>query len=230
MFGRSKPVVFDPYGSRASRRLIPNWLWLLLFGATIGAGALFYVQQKLMPPRLSAEESSQLRKDFDSARQESSRLTAELAQANHKLDEALAKHDRLSAELTASHRDLARQRDNVEGLLAALPPDPRGGIVEIRAARFKVGGDTLGYDVVFSRAGAQGPPFAGVLQLVVAGKTAGGTETTIALEPADVKVGQYEIAHGSMPMRDGFVPRQVTIRVLDRLGGKLFGMRVINMN
>ena len=230
MFGRSKPVIFDPYGSRPSRRWIPNWLWLLLFGAGIGAGGLFYVQQELMPPRLSAEETSQLRAALDSAEQERSRLAAELVQANQGLEDALARHERLTGELAASRHDLGLQRKDVEGLLAALPPDPRGGTVEIRAANFQVSGDTLGYDIVFSRAAAQASHFAGVLQLFVAGTTAGGTETTIELKPANVEVGRYAITHGGMPMPAGFVPRQVTIRVLDRIGGKRFGMRVINMS
>jgi len=114
-------------------------------------------------------------------------------------------------------------------LAPALPPDPRGGSVEIRAADFKVDSDKLGYDMVFTRTEPKGAPFAGVMQLSGAGRTAGGTETTIALDPVAVKVGAYEIAHGSLPMPAGFVPRQTTIRLLDRLGGRQFGMRVINV-
>jgi hypothetical protein len=229
MFGRSKPVVFDRYESRRSRKWVPNWLWLLLLGIAIGAGALFYAQQKLMPPRLSAEEASELRTTLDSAEHERSRLAAELAQTNHQLEDLLATQNRMADDLAANHRDLARQRDHIEALLAALPPDPRGGSVEIRAADFKVDSDKLGYDMVFTRTEPKGAPFAGVMQLHVAGRTAGGTETTIALDPVAVKVGAYEIAHGSLPMPAGFVPRQTTIRLLDRLGGRQFGMRVINV-
>lgn len=229
MFGRSKPVVFDRYESRRSHSLIPNWLWLLLLGAAIGAGAVIYVQQEIMPPRLSADEASRLRTALDSAEQERSRLAAELAQANQKLEEARATHDRMTEQLVANYRELGTQRGTIEALLAALPPDPRGGLVEIRVVRFKVDGDTLGYDMVFTRTQAQGAPFSGVLQLLVAGRTAGGTETTITLDPVAIRIGEYEIAHGSLPMPAGFVPRQATLRVLDRLGGKLFGMRVINV-
>jgi cell division protein FtsB len=229
MFGRSKPVVFDRYESRRSRKLIPNWLWLLLFGIAIGAGALFYAQHQLLPPRLSAAEASQLRAAMDTAEQERSRLAAELAQANKQLEDALATQTRMAGELAANHADLGRQREHVEALLAALPSDPRDGIVGIRAARFKVDEDQLGYDMVFTRAQAKGAPFAGVMQLHIAGKTAGGTETTIALDPVAVKVGEYEIAQGSLPMPRGFVPRQASIRILDHPGGKQFGMRVLNV-
>ena len=229
MFGRSKPVVFDRYESRRSRRMIPNWLWLLLFGAAIGAGAFFYVQQELMPPRLSADESIRLRAALDGADQERSRLAAELDQATQVLGDALAKHDRLSGELAASQHQVGQQHDDIEALLATLSPDPRGGAIEIRAARFSLDGDNLGYDIVFTRPQAQGAPLAGVLQLLVAGKTAGGTETTLTLGPVGVKVGEYAIAHGRLPMPAGFVPRQASLRVLDRLGGKQLGMRVINV-
>lgn len=229
MFGRPKPVIFDPYGSRPARRWIPRWLWLLVFGAAVGAGALYYAQQQLLPPRLSAEETTQLRAALDSGEQEHARVAAELEQTRLKLDKALAEQARLASELATSHRDLEMQRKDIEGLLAALPLDPRGGAIEIRAANFQVDRDTLGYDIVFSRGEAQGPPFAGVLQLFVAGTTAGGTETTIELKPAKVEVGHYAIAHGGLPIPAGFVPRQVTIRVLDRAGGKRLGMRVINI-
>lgn len=229
MFGRSKPVVFDRYASRQSRRLLPNWLWVLLCGVAIGAGALFYVLENLMPPRLSADATIRLREAFDSATQERSRLATELAQTRKELEETLARNERVSDELKVSQRNLGVQHDDIEALLAALPADPRGGVVEIRAVRFAVDGDALGYDMVFASDRAQSASLAGVMELHVAGKTAGGTETTVSLDPVTVKVGQYAIVHGSVPMPGGFAPRQVTIRVLDRLGGKLYGMRVINV-
>ncbi|WP_313950445.1 hypothetical protein [Accumulibacter sp.] len=66
----------------------------------------------------------------------------------------------MSRELAAQHRDLGAQRDRIEALLAALPSDARGGIVDIRAARFKVGEGTLGQGMVFTHTQAQGAPFA----------------------------------------------------------------------
>jgi hypothetical protein len=227
MFGRSNPVVFDRYASRRSRRVIPSWLWLLLFGCAIGAGAVIYVQQQHLPPRLSVVESSRLQSAFDSAERERSRLAAELAQVNQKLKAVVAEQTRGANELAASHRDRSALRGNIEALLASLPPDPRGGAVEVRAARFNVDGDTLGYDVVLARAQSGPAPFTGVLQIVVVGKTARGTETTVALDPVKVTVGRYEIARGTMSMPGGFNPREATIRVLDRVDGKSFGMRVI---
>jgi hypothetical protein len=227
MFGRSKPVVFDRYASRRSRRWIPRWLWLLLFGAAIGAGAVVYVQQEYLPPRLSLPESNRLKASYEAAEGERSRLGAELAQTSRKLEAALAEQKRVAAELASSLRDRSALRANIEALLAALPPDPRGGAIEVRAARFKVDDNQLGYDLVLARPQAGAAPFTGVLQFVIAGKTAHGSETTVALDPVKVSVGRFEIASGTLPMPGGFMPREATIRVLDRIDGKPFGMRVI---
>jgi hypothetical protein len=46
MFGSSRPVVIDRYRSRRSRTGLPRWLWLLLFGIVVGAGAVGFVQQR----------------------------------------------------------------------------------------------------------------------------------------------------------------------------------------
>jgi hypothetical protein len=228
MFGRSKPVVIDRYASRRSRRIMPRWLWLLLIGAALGAGGVIYVQQEHLPPRLSAAESDQLRAAFDKADEERSTIAAELAQVKTERDAAVADKDAAVQRLAALQRQHGALRADIETLLDSLPPDPRGGAVEVRAARFDVNGDQLGFDVVLARTkGAAATPFSGVLQFVVAGKTARGTDTTVTLEPVKVVVGRYEIANGSLSMPSGFDPRQATIRVLDRVDGKSFGMRVL---
>ena len=61
LFRSNKPVVFDPYGSRRrSGGPLPRWLVILLAGAALGAGALHYVQQNHLPPRLTPAESQAL--------------------------------------------------------------------------------------------------------------------------------------------------------------------------
>jgi hypothetical protein len=112
-------------------------------------------------------------------------------------------------------------------LTASLPPDPRGGAVAVRAARFEVDGGALVYDVVLSRDRAGGKPFEGVLQFVVAGAPLDGPERTVKLDPVPISVGRYESVRGSVPLPDGFKPRQTTVQVLDRPGGRLSGMRVL---
>jgi hypothetical protein len=175
MFGRSKPVVFDRYASRRSRSIMPRWLWLLLFGAALGAGGVIYVQQEHLPQRLSATESGQLRTAFESAESERTRLAAELAQSKLDRETALAEAKRLTDELAVNQRERVALRGNIEAVLDSLPPDPRGGAVEVRSARFDVDGENLGFDIVLTRAAkAAATPFNGVLQFAVAGKTARG--------------------------------------------------------
>ena len=60
MLGRSRPVEFNPYGRRRSRRRFPRWLLLLLVGVAVGAGGVVLVQERYLPPRLSAEASTRL--------------------------------------------------------------------------------------------------------------------------------------------------------------------------
>lgn len=175
-----------------------------------------------------SEEASELARPSIS-KHERSRIAAELAQTKHQLEDALTTQNRMAGDLATNHGNLGKQREHIEALLAALPPDPRGGVIAIRAADFKVNGDKLGYDMVFTRTEAKGAPFSGVMQLHVAGKTAGGTETTVAGSSHGQGFSTYEIAHGSLPMPAGFVPRQITIRLLDRLGDRV-GMRVLNVN
>jgi hypothetical protein len=99
--------------------------------------------------------------------------------------------------------------------------------VEVRAGRFSVKAGQLAYDVVLSRERAAGKPMAGVLQLIVVGEGARGGETSVSLKPIALSIGSQLVARGSVPLPEGLRPRQATIQVLDRAGGKLLGMRVI---
>jgi hypothetical protein len=225
MFGRSKPVVIDRYASR-SRTTVPRWLWLLLLGAVLGAGTVVYVQEKHLPPRLSPAESGRLQTALATAEAERSRLGAALSQAQTQLQAAQADQQRAAAELAGSVRERAGLRNSIDALLSALPADPRGSEVEVRSGRFKVEGPQLGFDVVLSRARGEAAPFTGVLQFTVSGTTGRGAEATVDLEPVAVTVGRFEIASGAVPMPAGFTPREATLRVLDRAGGRPMGMRV----
>jgi hypothetical protein len=227
MFGQNKPVVLESYGRRRSRWSVPRWLVLLLCGIAIGAGAVVFVQERYLPPRLSADESTKLRGAFDQAEAERLRLKGELGETTKRLDTALADKKRQGDELAASRATVERQREEVAAVVAALPPDPRGGGIEVRAARFTAKGGTLAYDVVLTRERAAGPPMSGVMQLVVSGESGRGADTTVSLKPVALTIGSHEIVRGSLPLPEGFRPRQTTIQVLDRAGGKILGMRVM---
>jgi hypothetical protein len=229
MLGSSKPIPFEPYGRRRSRRGIPRWLLLMLLGIGLGAGGVLFVQGRYLPPRLSAEASAKLRESFVRADAERQRLQAELTATSDRLRGTLDENKRLASEVDTRGETVQRLRQDIASLVASLPPDPRNAPVAVRAARFEVQGNTLAYNVVLSRERAGGSPFGGVMQLVVAGAS-GRAHDTVTLAPVPVSVGLYETVRGSLPLPDGFKPRQSTIRVLDKVGGKLMGLRVMNVN
>jgi hypothetical protein len=227
MFGKSKPVVFERYGRRRSRWRLPRWLLLLLAGIATGAGGIVFLQERYLPPRLSAEASRELRSAYEQADAERQRLKTQLGTTTQQLDAALAAKKRQDAELAAPRAAAQRLRDDMSALIAALPPDPRGGTVEVRAGRFAAEDGKLAYDVVFTRDKDAGKPMTGVMQLHVAGQTARGTETTVELKPVDLSIGSHALVRGSQPLPEGFKPRQATVQVLESAGGKALGMRVM---
>lgn len=226
MFGRSRPVIIDNYSSGRRRKGVPRWLVLLLIGAIAGVAGVIYVQERHLPPRLSAAESEQLRDSFVRADTDRQRLQTELTETTRKLDAAAAETKRLGEELAASRQAVDRLQADVAFVAAALPPDPRGGAVEVRAARFSRADNALSYEVALARDGGV-KPIAGVVQLVVTGESPRGGETTVSLEPIALALGAHHVLRGSAPLPEGFVPRQCAIRVLDGPGGQLLGTRVM---
>lgn len=229
MFGQGKPVVLERYGRRRSRWSIPRWLVLLLAGIAIGAGGVVFVQERYLPPRLSAADSTRLKLSYEQADSERQRLKRELDGTTKRLAGALDETKRLSDSLSASRQTTEGLREMASSLVASLPPDPRGGAVEVRAARFTVDGGALAYELVLTRDRTGTKPLTGVVQLVVSGASAKGTDTSAALKPIALAMGPYESLRGSLPLPEGFKPRQTTINVLDRIDGKVLGHRVMNV-
>jgi hypothetical protein len=227
MWGQSKPVVLERYGRRRSRFTLPRWLVLLLLGLAGGAAGVVFVQERYLPPRLSAAASEELKASYQQADSERARLRTDLASTSQRLDAALAERKKLADELAATRDTAERLRGDVAAAVAALPPDPRGGAVEVRAARLTTRGAELVYEVVISRERASGKPMSGVMQLVVGGESSKGGDGTARLKPVALTLGSYEVLRGSLAMPDGFRARQATINVLDRVDGKPLGMRVM---
>jgi hypothetical protein len=227
MFGRSKPVIIS-YGRRRQPRRVPRWLVLLLFGIAAGAGGLWWIQESYLPPRLSATASTELRAAYEQADAERKSLKSQLDATTQQLQAAQATAKTQASELVAPRAAAQRLREDMAALIDTLPPDPRGGAVEVRAARFATQGNALAYDVVLTREKADaGKPVSGVVQLSVLGLNARGAETTVALKPVDVSIGPQALVRGSQPLPDGVRPRQVTVNVLDSAAGKTLGMRVM---
>ena len=200
----------------------------MVLGIGLGAAGVLYVQERHLPPRLSAADSTRLRQSFERADGERQRLQGELASTADRLRATLDENKRLAAEFGARGETVQRLRQDIASLVASLPPDPRNAPVAVRAARFEVQGDTLAYNVVLSREHAGKNPFAGVLQLVVAGASGRASET-VTLAPVPISIDLYDTVRGTLPLPQGFTPRRTTINVLDKVGGKLVGMRVMNV-
>jgi hypothetical protein len=229
MFGRSKPVVIS-YSRRRSGPRVPRWLVLLVAGIAVGAGGLWLAQEKWLPQRLSADASRELRASFEQADAERKSLGTQLAATTRELQAAQANVQRQSQELAAPRAEAQKLRDDMAALIGALPADPRGGAVEIRAGRLAAQGNALAYDLVMTRDAKVGAaPLAASLQLNVLGLTARGAETNVALKPVDISVGGHALVRGTLPLPDGVRPRQVTVQVLDAPGGKSLGMRILTV-
>jgi hypothetical protein len=226
MLGNSKPIAFDPYGGRRSRRRFPRWLLLLLGGIGLGAGGLFYAQERYLPPRLSAGETAQLRTAYNNADGARRRLESDGAETGKRLSAALADKTRLTSELAASRAEVDGLRGDIGALVAAFPPDPRGGAVEVRAAKFVANGAQLNYDVLLTRARGAGKPLTGVVKFTVEGDAAAGKASTFTAPVVNVSIGAQQMVRGDITLPDGLKAQQVTVQVLDRLGGRPLGMRV----
>lgn len=221
--------MFGSLGSRRARRRLPGWLLLLAGGMLAGAAAVLLVQERYLAPRLSAGESASLRQAHEQAAAEALQLKADLAAARQGMQAARSERGRFEEQLFASQSQAQRLRADLASLVQALPPDPRGGSVEVRAGQFIEREGTLDYQVVLLREGKSRPPLAGVLQLSVAGESARGAPATLALQPIALTLDSHLVMRGSLPLPDGFKPRQTTVQVLDRAAGKALGMRVLRV-
>lgn len=229
MLGTMRPVALPSYGGRQARRRLPSWLKWSCAGLVAGVAAVIYVQESWLPPRLSAREGAQLRASMHESETERARLQQALDSTSQRLDAALAERGRLAQSLDESRQGEQRLRQQLASLAATLPADPRGGAVQVRAARFKAQGGQLQYDVVLSRERAS-KALNGVLQLVVAGSAKKGPETSVKLPPVQASVGPVEALHGAVALPEGFVARQATVQVLDRPDGRMLGMRVLSVD
>lgn len=227
MFGRSKSASFKPYALRSGRqpRRVPTWLLLLFFGIVIGVVAVLFIQQNYLPARLTAAESARLTQQTAQLQVALGNAQAQLEEAQTDITRREAERQKLVADLNKARTALQPLEEDLKLLLEALPPDPRGGDVQIRAARFFNDNEALDYHVVLTREG-QGE-LKGSLQFVVEGRYPNGRTATVELDPLPLTLESFDNAHGKQPLPDGMRARQITIRVLDR-NQRQQAMRVIN--
>jgi hypothetical protein len=230
MFGRNRPITFDPYGRRRGRRgLLPRWAWLLLIGLAAGAGGVLFVQQRVLPPRLSAAESIRLQQAFDSAHTERQRLTRELATAQQALQRAESARETAQQALTAGREQAERWDADLGFVVEALPADPRGGQIGVRAAQFDVERGLLRYSAALSREGREAA-LPVVMQIVVSGQTPQGDERSVPLQPVRLSLARQAVVRGQLPLPEGFRPRLATLKLLAASGGAQLGMRVLRID
>jgi hypothetical protein len=231
MFSKSSSSSFKPtpYGRRPrSSRIVPRWLILLLFGVALGAGGLFYVQEKYGPERITLEHATQLRNDLSRVENDRQSLQSRLTGAEEQLGTARARADKLASELQATQASFQRLQADMELFEEVLPPDPRGSALGIRAARFGTQGNGLTYHVLLTRADRPNNTFNGEMRLAAEGRTANGSNMTIDLAPVKVALGRYQHLRGTLQMPEGFVPRQITVRVMDS-SNRQQALRVLNV-
>jgi hypothetical protein len=168
-----------------------------------------------------------LRQAHDRAQTQGQRLQVELALTQQRLQAALRDKTRADEQLAASIQQAERWRDDLAAVVQSLPPDPRGGSVQVRSGQFSARDGTLDYLVVLMREGSARQPLSGLMQLTVAGESARGAPATVALTPVALTLGSHGVVRGSLPLPEGFKPRQTTVQVLDRAAGKSLGMRVL---
>ena len=149
MLANFKPVAFDPYGRRRSSWRLPRWLLFLVVGVAAGVAGVIAVQERLLPPRLSAAEASQLRERLTRAEQERDRARSDLAATAQKLNAESAERKALADELAADRKQYL-QRDEAGKATAIRIHNPhmpcRGVVYE--------GSDRIDDAVVFCDPGA----------------------------------------------------------------------------
>lgn len=226
MFGRSKSASFKPYALRSSRppRRVPAWLLWLLLGIVVGVSVVLFVQQNYLPPRLTAAESARLTQHVAQLQVALGNTQSQLEDAKADIDRREAERVTLSAQLGTARTALQPLQDDLSLVLEALPPDPRGGDTQIRAARFFNDNEALDYHVVLTR---EGSPLQGAVQFVVEGRYPNGRTATVELDPLPLRLETFENVRGQQPLPDGMRARQITVRVLDQ-GQRQQAMRVIN--
>lgn len=230
LFRRNRPVYFEPHGYRRRRGWsVPRWLLILLAGVALGAAGLLYLQQ-LGPQRLTPQESRLLQARADELERENARLQTALDDTTRNLQAARTESEKLAAESGAARQSAQRLASELALIERVLPPDPRGGAVGVRAARFGAEPGRLAYQVLLTRASPTSAPSKAVIDFVLLGQRGSGREESITLDPVAVAFdGTLLVAQGNPPLPEAFAARQATIRVFDRPGGTLLGMRVFNL-
>lgn len=230
IFGRSQKPVFKPslYQPGKRSRRLPRWLVLLMIGIGLGAGGVLFLQANYGPQRLTVEQSEQLHTELSAANLDRQRLQGELDSVQTQLDQNKSAQTQDADDLVRARQRIEAQDQELALFLDAMPPDPRGGDIGVRAARFMRKDGQLDYRVLVMRDNDKAAPFQGVIELVVEGNYANGRRDRYTPDPLPITLKNYDHAVGVLTPPEGFTPRTVTIRVLDNQQ-RQHAMRIYNV-
>ncbi len=234
-FGSNRPTFKpSPYGYKRRRRGIPRWLVLLITGIVIGAGGVVFLQRSYGPQRLTAEQSTQLRMDLNSANLENQRLLTETKKQQEQLD-------RNEKEIINLNDQIKRLKDNtqeiqqgISSLIQAIPPDPRGTSPGIRSADMVLNDDGLHFQALI----IQDPPKDGspvqnltaTIKFIAIGKYRNGNTGYIEVGNQQLDMGLYKVIKGQASLPAGFNANQVAIQILAADTQKVIATRTIRIS
>ncbi|MER1968837.1 hypothetical protein [Castellaniella sp. GW247-6E4] len=234
-FGSSKRPAFKPtpYGYTRQRRGIPRWLVLLISGIVLGAGGVVFLQRSYGPPRLTAEQSEQLRMDLNSANLEKQQLQTQAKQLRTDLEQARQSLADQTGKLEQLRADHASMEAGVAELIAAIPPDPRGTSPGIRAADMVTRNDRLAYNTLLIQELPEGateaPAFDGAIKLIAAGHYSNGQTVYVDIATLPLHMGRYTQIKGESELPKGFRARQVTVQITAAGSDKITATRTIRV-
>ncbi|WP_170948550.1 DUF6776 family protein [Bordetella genomosp. 5] len=230
MFGRSQRSVFKPsvYQPGKRQRRMPRWLVLLLVGIGLGAGGVLFLQTNYGPQRLTVEQSEQLHTELSASNVERQRLQAQLDEAITQRDNNKSTHETLTTDLGKAKSRIEELNQELVLFQDAMPPDPRGGDIGVRAASFRKQPGGLAYQILVMRENVTDNTFKGKVELDIDGTYSNGRRDRVKSDPMPLNLSRYDHAQGVMPLPDNYNARTVTIRVLDAQD-KQVAIRIYNV-
>ncbi|MDN5842274.1 MAG: hypothetical protein L0H54_02345 [Alcaligenaceae bacterium] len=233
LFGSSNRPAFKPtpYGYTRRSKGIPRWLVLLLTGIALGAGGVLFLQRSYGPQLLTVEQSEQLRMDLNTANLDKQRLQSETKQLKTSLDRATQATQQQSEQITQMQQDYTDLKSGISGLIAAIPPDPRGTSPGIRAADMLGSSGQLSYRILLIQDPEDGDTqaFDGQIKLVASGHYSNGKTVYVDVMTAPLHMTLYKEVQGEAVLPEGFRARQITIQITPEGSDKVASTRTIRV-
>ncbi|MGB6242875.1 MAG: hypothetical protein WBF69_10400 [Castellaniella sp.] len=234
-FGSNRPTFKPtPYGyTRRSRRGIPRWLLLLITGIVLGAGGVLFLQRSYGPQRLTVEQSEQLRMDLNTANLENQRINTESKTLRQNLEQTQAAQKQQDSQIELLRKHAADMEAGVAGLIAAIPPDPRGTSPGIRSADMVLGSEGLSYQVLLiqdlKEGNTQVPNMRGEVKLIGSGTYPNGNTAYVDLGSQPLNMGRYTVISGQTELPKAYRLHQVTVQIMGEDSDKVIATRTFRV-